>query len=143
MNSYVFWMNVIVPIAVCVILPVVIVWIISRVRRNETDRRAEIMLKALETGAPIDPEMFKKPVKQPKNIKQELLDRLTGACITGFMGIAFLAVGVLYLLNPDWRAFVSPSLMLIAGGVMLAVGIALLIGYFTGRKMFAKELEDK
>jgi hypothetical protein len=126
--------DILVPIFVCVILPVAIVWIIGRTRQNETNRKTEVMLKAIENGAPIDPDMFKRPEKTPKTIKSGLLEKLTGACITFLMGAAFLA---LYFLNVDF----FHNLLPVAGGIMLAVGVGLFISYFVGKKMLAKEIE--
>ena len=54
MNFYEFLL----PICICVILPAMIVWFVSRARQNETNRKAEIMLKAIENGQSIDPEIF-------------------------------------------------------------------------------------
>ena len=71
-------MNILVPIAICVVLPVLIVWLIGRVRQNETNRKAEIMLKAIENGQSIDPEIFKSN-KQTTSVKKDLLDKLNGA----------------------------------------------------------------
>ena len=127
--------NILVPIFVCVVLPVSIVWIIGRTRQNETNRKTEVMLKAIENGADIDPDMFKRPEKSPKTIKKDLLDKLTGACITSLMGAAFLA---LYFLGVD---FFLNNLLPFAGGVMLAVGIGLFISYIAGKKMMAREIE--
>lgn len=133
--------DVLIPIAVCVVLPVLIVWFVSRVRQNETNRKAEIMLKAIENGVTLDPQMFKMNDKKKASIKKDLLDKLTGACITSLMGTAFLTAGLLFAFHPVWRVFISPSLLIVAGGVMLAVGIGLFISYFTGKKMLAKEIE--
>ena len=43
-----------VPVFVCVVLPIVIVWLVARTRQNEANRKAEIMLKAIEAGVPVD-----------------------------------------------------------------------------------------
>ena len=42
--------DILIPIAICVVLPVTIVWIVSRVRQNETNRKAEIMLHEMLTA---------------------------------------------------------------------------------------------
>lgn len=136
-----FTVQVLVPIAICVVLPVLIVFIVGRVRQNEINRRAEIMLKAIENGQTINPELFKTSESKKKTIKEDLLEKLSGACITFLMGTSFLCIGLLYSFHPTWRAFLSPSLMLVAGGVLLAVGVSLFITYFTGKKMLAKEIE--
>ena len=131
-------MEIIVPIFVCVVLPVAIVLIIGLVKRNETNRRAEVMLKAIENGQSIDPQLFARP-KKKQSIKQDLLEKLNAACITSFMGVAFLLI---FFFGKEWADnFFPTSLWLIAGGVMLAVGIGLFIGYFTGKKVLAKEIE--
>lgn len=135
-----------IPVAVCVVLPVMIVWLISRVRQNETNRRAEVMLKAIESGQQVDPDYFK-PSKRPspahgKTIKQELLEKLNAACITTFMGVAFIIYAIVCYYNPEaFDGFFLSSMAPIAGGVLLAVGIALFVTYSTGKKMLAKEIE--
>ena len=131
-----FGVEVLVPIAVCVVLPVMIVWLIGRVRQNETNRKAEIMLKAIENGQTINPDMFKNPVKKKASVKQDLLDKFNGACITSLMGVAFL---ILYLVNGAKGYF--GSYLPYAAGAMLAVGIGLFVSYFVGKKMLAKEIE--
>ena len=134
--------DIIIPIFVCVVLPVTIVWLVARTKQNETNRKAEVMLKAIESGATVDMNQFNAEKKGPKTIKQDLLEKLTGACITTFMGIAFLGWAVVGYLHPEYtdgRLF--NHLAPVAGGVLLAVGIGLFISYIVGRKMLAKEIE--
>ena len=127
-----------IPLGICVVLPVLIVWIIGRVRKNETDRKAEIMLKAIENGVAIDPAVFKTPSKN-KSIKKDLLDKLNGACITSLIGVAFLLI---FFFGREWADnFFPTAFYLIAGGVLLAVGIGLFVSYFVGKKMLAKDIE--
>ena len=132
-----------VPVFVCVVLPIVIVWLVARTRQNEANRKAEIMLKAIEAGVPVDMSQFEPAKKKaPKSIKQELLDKLNGASITGLMGIGFLVLGILRAIDPQFglNTFLN-KWWLPAGGVLLAVGIGLFISYFVGKKMLAKEIE--
>ena len=126
--------DILVPIFVCVVLPVTIVWIVSHARQQETNKKAEIMLKAIEAGVPVDLSQLQSR-KQRKSIKQDLLDKLSGACITSFMGVGFLAYGLLGS-GEELAGFTT-----IAGAVMLAVGIALFVSFFVGKKMLAKEIE--
>ncbi|MBR6423594.1 MAG: hypothetical protein IKS47_02790 [Bacteroidales bacterium] len=127
-----------VPIFVCVVLPIAIVLIVGLVRKNETNRRAEVMLKAIENGQTIDPEIFARP-KKKQSIKHDLLEKLNGACITSLMGVAFLLI---FFFGGKWaNSFFPTAFYLIAGGVLLAVGIGLFITYFTGKKMMANEIE--
>ena len=129
---------ILIPLGICVALPVLIVWIIARVHKNETDRKAEILLKAIENGVNIDPDVLK-PATKNKSVKKDLLDKLNGACITGLMGIAFLLI---FFFGREWADnFFPTAFYLIAGGVLVAVGIGLLVTYITGKKMLAKEIE--
>ena len=128
-----------VPLGICVALPVLIVWLVVRARQNETNRRAEILLKAIENGQTIDLDLFK-PVKKKGSIKQELLDKLSGACITGLMGAAFLTFSLAFPKYVSGWGFAGKYLPF-AGAVLLAVGIGLFISYFSGKKLLAKEIE--
>ena len=132
-----------VPVFICVILPVVVVWLVTRAKQNETNRKADIMLKAIEAGVPVDMEQFKSGKKKaPVSIKQELLDKLNGACITSLMGIGFLTLGILRVVITDFgRNTLLNKFWLPAGCVLLAVGIGLFISYFVGKKLLAKEIE--
>ena len=126
-----------IPLFVCVVLPVMIVWLVMRAKQNETNRKAEVMLKAIESGTTIDPDFFKSPV-QPKSLKEKLLGRLTGACVTSMLGIAFLLGGMVF----DWKINFGPMFSLpLVGAILLAVGISLFVVYFVSRKMLAKEIE--
>lgn len=129
-----YLMNILIPLGVCVVLPVLIVWLVTRVRNNETDRKAEIMLKAIEAGTPVDPTIFNDNKK--KSVKKDLLEKLNGACITSLMGLGFL------ILKLTGIKIGFPGDFLILGAVVLiAVGIGLFASYFVGKKMLAKEIE--
>ena len=123
-------------LGVCVLLPVLIVWLVLRARKHEIDRKTEILLKAMEAGIPIDENMLKSSNK-PKSIKKDLMDRFTGACITSLMGTAFLVLSLL----PKDIGFGQFAGSAAPGAILLAVGIALFISYFCGRKMLATEIE--
>ena len=53
--------EVLISLGICLAMPVLIVWLISRMRQNETNRKAEIMLKAIDNGVTVDTELFKRP----------------------------------------------------------------------------------
>ena len=132
-----FGVDVIVPIFVCVILPVVIVWLVMRTKQNETNKKTEVLLKAIECGATIDDMDYFKSPKQ-KSTKEKLLEKLNGACVTSLMGVAFLVLGILK--DNDLIDLPMPFVTL-AGAVLLTVGIGLFITYFIGKKTLAKEIE--
>lgn len=139
MNAYVL-KDIINVIGICVVLPIVIVWLINRRRTNETNRRAEILLKAIEAGSTVDLNLFQEPQKQ-RSIKEKLLDRLTAAWVATLIGLTIIAFGIsMYCLIDDPEEVL---LLVIAciGGIIMAVGIALFGVYFAGKKLLATEIE--
>ena len=136
--------DILIPIGVCVVLPVMIVWIINRTRQNETNRKTEIMLKAIEAGATIDSDFFKaqQDQKAPRTIKERLLKRLSRGLICTLIGLALEAVGIVNYVQ--WNGAMSNDsavIPMILGGIFLGIGISLLIVFFVGKKMLAREIE--
>ena len=133
--------TVLVPICVCVILPVTIVWIVMKAKKNEVNRKSEILLKAIESGVAIDTNLFKTEQRHIST-KERLLKRLTGACVTTFIGIAIIISSCI-----TWSRYGENihadniQFPLLIGCILLAVGIAFFIVFFTGKKMLAKEIE--
>ena len=134
--------KILIPLGICVVLPVMIVWLVTRARQNETNKKTEIMLKAIESGATIDANFFKEKLGD-KTIKERLLKSLTGGCIFTLMGVVFTVIG---FINKDMMAEMhmqpdSFTVPCIFGGIFFAIGIGLLIVFFVGKKMLAKEME--
>lgn len=129
--------KILVPLGIFVALPVMIVWLVGRTRQNETNRKTEILLKALESGVTVDTNIF-----QTKTIKERLLRRLTTGCIFTLMGVFFAIISIVNWVNlqPDMSndSAVVPAVF---GGIWLAIGISFFIVFFVGRKMLAKEIE--
>ena len=87
--------GIIVVLGVCVALPVLIVWIVNRRMANDTNRRADIVLAALDKNADIDVEEFLKKLNPPqKSTQEKLMSELKGGLICLFIGIV-LVVGAL------------------------------------------------
>ena len=135
-------LGLLVAFGISVVMPVMIVWLVSRTRQNETNKKTEIMLKAIESGATIDADFFKDTQKKQRSTKERLLNRLIWGCATSILGVGLAVLGIVQWVN--WNgtssneSFVVP---LVFAGISLAIGIALFIGFFVGRKMLAKEME--
>ena len=133
--------DILIPISVCVVLPVMVVWLVNRTRQNEINRKADIMLKAIESGATIDANFFKAQ-QENKSIKERLLKRLTGACIFTLTGLVFAVISLFNWTNlTENMSNDSAVIPMIFGGLFLAIGISLFVVFFVGRKMLAKEIE--
>ncbi len=58
------------------------------------------------------------------------------------LGVVFLAVAIYAGVKLDWSSNDDVIIFLyLLGGILLAVGLALLVVYFIGRKMLEKEIE--
>ena len=137
--------DIILPIFMCVVMPVAIVWLVMRAKQDETNKMAEIMLKAIEAGIPLDPDFFKTQTRTlQKSLKERQLGWLTAACILIALGLGSILVGAIIILINNWTYDTAPtaySLLTFAGGLVLVIGIALLVVYFIRKRILAKELE--
>ena len=135
--------DILIPIGICVVLPITIAWLVNRTKQNEINRKTEVMLKAIEAGVPIDANAFNSNGKT-KSLKWSLLKRLTGGCIFSLMGILFTTFGLIsksmLTENVSNDSFIFPCLF---GGLFLAIGVALLVTFFVGKNMLAKEIETE
>lgn len=132
-------------IGVCVIMPIIVVWLNNRTSQNETNKKTEVLLKAIESGATIDPKYFK-PQLKTKSLKEKLLAKLTGACIATFMGLVIVVTDTMVyddISKPNIAERQIYEFVFILGGIIFAVGIALLITFFVGKRMLAKEIKDE
>lgn len=140
--------EVLVPIAIVVVMPVLVVWLVMRARQHEVDKKTEVLLKAVEEGVQIDPAFFRNAGQRKNSVKGRLMGYLITAMITGIIGlITLVAQIVFYSILGLWDRGDGAILMfVILSGILLAVGIAFFIVYSVGKKTYAKELaelEDK
>lgn len=135
--------NNLVPIAIFGAMPVLVIWLIGRNKKMETENRTKIVLAAIEKNPDIDlEELIRKstPTSKPKLLKQQLLTKLLIGSIISLVGFAGLCATL-------WLGYAggAPTEMLFImgeiSGIVMAVGVASLVNYFVGKKMLAKEIE--
>ena len=133
--------QVLVPIAICCVLPIMIVWLNNRRRIIENNSRTQIVLAAMEKNPGMDiDEMLKKMAPKQKLLKEKLLAKLLWGCITLLLGVGL----AIFCLCTSFGGGMTSSNLAFSGfmsAIMIAVGIAFLINYFIGKKMLAKEIE--
>ena len=137
-----FLVAILVPIALCVVLPVMIVWIVSKARAHEVNKRTEVLLAAIEKNSDVDVDKFFQKMS-PGNltIKEKLLAKLQkGVAMTGIGGGGTILFITLMCLG--WDKDIC-SVLLIVSGVLLAVGIGFLFNCKVGKKMLASEMETE
>lgn len=127
-------------VSVCAV-PVLIIWLDSRKKMNETNNRAQLLLTALEKNPDMDmSELVNKMTPAPKEklLKEKLLTKLLWGCILTGVGIGLFAVALHFQIYRDNDGAV---MFLLIGGAPFAAGVAFLVNYFLGKKMLAKEIE--
>ena len=138
--------DIIKPICIFVVLPIVLVLFYLRNKRYESEKRTEIVMAAIEKNGEIDVQEFFKNLNKPrKTVREKLVmqlhwELLLGGIFTIFGLVVFIALGVLIgfgITKGDDVIAMSCCL----GIPALALGAGLLIAYFSGRKMM-KELKD-
>lgn len=119
------------------VLPIIIIWLVTRKQINETNKRTEIIMSALEKNPDVNvAEWLDKLASENKGklLKEKLMTKLTWGIICLILGIGTIIYGVCFSLVYSMPTF-------LCGGALLAVGIALLVSFFFGKKFLAKEIE--
>jgi len=144
---------VLVPIACGCVLPIMAIWLITRQRISESKDRTQIVLAALEKNPDLNvEELMKKMMPQRRSLKERMLSKVMWGSIITFMGVCFAGYGFYgrSAYNPFTGGDVNPSAIMdygfamyavCIGVILFAVGIALLLYYFMGKRLFAREIE--
>lgn len=131
-----------IPIGICVVLPVLVVWLIVRNKLNETNRRAEIMKLAIENNTQQTDlsGLLSSLNKKEKGVKERLLNRLQLGAMSTALGLALLGAAIWR----DYQGGADPEDMqnlYLGGAIFLLVGIAVIITFFISKKMLKQEME--
>ena len=131
-----------IPISICAVLPVLIVWLYKRNKTNETNRRAEIMKLAIENNTQQTDlsGLLSSLNKKEKGVKERLLNRLQLGAMSTALGLALLGAAIWQ----DYQGGAGPESlqdMYLAGAIFLLVGIAVIITFFISKKMLKQEME--
>lgn len=138
---------VIVPIGICVVLPILIVWIIMQNKKNDTNRRTEIILAALEKNPDIGnmEEILKKMTPPQPTFREKMLRKLHGELMWGstmaILGVALLITVTIWAISGGYATGDIAALVVI-GTACFASGLGMLIAYFSGKKMLNKEVKE-
>lgn len=136
--------QVLVPIALGCVLPIMIVWLNNRRRIIEDQSRSQIIMALIEKNPNLDIEetlkKFAPAKKKPKLLKEKLLNKLLLGIIatTIGVGLTILDICICYAGGASGDLFWQLGLI---SGISTAVGIAFLIYYFIGKKILASEME--
>ena len=127
-----------VPIAIVVVLPIVIVWLYYRNKQLEATKRSEIVMAIIEKNPEVNVQEFLSKLNPPKkSYKEQLMTRMhwemlwgTICLIGGTITIlAIIALSILLSFDKGYIAIGS-----VFGVVPLAVGCGLLAAYNSAKK---------
>lgn len=125
-----------VPIGVCVALPISIVYLILKRKIISENNKKEIILAALEKNADVNiEELVKKTSAPDKLLKEKLLKKLQWGLMTIVLSIGLFMYAIFVGDAGELKLYVIGSVAL------LAIGVSLLFTYLMGKKMLAKEME--
>ncbi|MDE5814144.1 MAG: hypothetical protein K2H72_07655, partial [Muribaculaceae bacterium] len=111
---------------------------ISLRKRNTDNKRAEVMIKALETGEDIKVEKLAEALGKPILSQQEQLNmRLLNGCKYTLVGLALILINLFVSRNQDLEI-----MLYLCGSIALAIGIAYLIVYFATRNQVNNKKES-
>ena len=127
------------PIGICVVLPIIIVWLNMRRKTNETNRRTEVLLAVIEKNPDLDMEdLIRKMNPKTKTTKERLMSRL-------LWGLVFIAIGASTLLSDIYHVYTTGGVIgpvdLFTSGCLLLIGISFVAVFFISKRMLAKEIE--
>ena len=124
-----------IPIAICVVLPVLVVWIVYRSRTHVMDKKMEVIIKAIENGQEIDPGLLT-DAKESNSLKYRLLGKFQCGTICTLLGAGILAVSFVSADDPDTAIWILTGAI-----ILLGIGIGYLAAFFLGRRFLANEME--
>lgn len=137
MNGVIDLFETLLPIFVMVVLPVMVVWLVTRARLKKNEQKMAVLVKAIENGVDIDPALLVSETEGGRNTKMKLVRKLTTGVICAIIGLAVLICTQL----DAFEGVAGIEMLYIIGGVLIAVGTAYILAFFVGRKYLAPEIE--
>ncbi len=123
-----------VPLGICVALPVLIVWLCTRAVINSENRKADVLVEAIRNNAGVDTDKIAQALGRQRTTPRELLNlRLLRGAVSSLIGVVYI-IATIILVSGGYGIAELFGLPLIVGGVFLAVGIGYLIVYFVSKK---------
>ncbi|MDE5876996.1 MAG: hypothetical protein K2H47_05820 [Muribaculaceae bacterium] len=123
--------DILVPIFVCVVLPVAVVLITSLTKMNVNKSRTQLLMKAIEVNKDVDVErlveLLRQSRQQPKTPEELLNLRLLRGCIFSTIGMVLILTALILLLTGTMFYSEIIGFTMLPGGLSLAIGISYLL----------------
>ena len=138
--------------AAVILLPILFYYLY---KRNVLKTQKEILLKEIEKGSIVDPEMLAKSLTNPVSEEQRLQDNLRNGIIFSIAGFVIAVATIVFdvYLNEIYAERANGStynvddlvpialmvtLVLVVAAIALGIGIAFLVSYFNQKKRMNK-----
>ncbi len=127
-----------IPIAIVVVLPIVMVWLTYRNKQHETDKRSEIVMAVIEKNPEVDVQEFLNKLNPPKkSYKEQLMTKMHQELLWGTICLIGGAVTILVIIALSiLQGFDEKYIPIgsVFGVVPLAAGCGLLAAYNNAKK---------
>lgn len=136
--------DILVPIFICCVLPVSCVLIVFVARMYSDNKRAKILVKALETCDSESVNRIAETLGRPRMTPRQILQRrLLKGCIFSLIGLVLIITGIVSLIAGSSFDSDPVSVPLLFGGISAAIGVSFLIVYkVSGRQDAGEQAAD-
>ena len=139
-------------VAAVILLPIILYYLH---RRNVLSTKKEILLKEIEKGSIVDPEMLAKSLTNPvpegerlqKNLRAGIIFSLAGTVIAVATVIFYVYLRGVYATHANGTTFnlddlvpitMVVTIILVIAAIVLGIGIAYFVSYFNQKKKMDK-----
>lgn len=134
------FMEEMVPISICVLLPIAIVLIRAIASMHSDNKRAEILIKAIEANNSIDADRIARTMQRPRHSDRQILNaRLQRGCMFSLIGLMFILFGIINLATGSSLADDSATVPMFLGAILVAIGVSYLIVFFVSRNQVGED----
>ncbi len=128
------FVDALIPICVSCVMPVAIVGLLAWANARKSAHKMNVMIKAIENGADIDPNVLMAVKSRTRSTRMNLVNRLGAGVVLSLMGLTFFLAAAFGLASfPLWGYY--------PGIPLLAAGIGLLVSFFYGKNFLKAEIE--
>ena len=128
------FVDALIPIAVSCVMPIALMALLTRAIIKKSESKANVMIKAIENGADVNPDVFKALTKQGKSTRMKLVNRLEAGVILTLVGLMFVICAACGLGSFEYWGYYT-------GIPLLAAGIGLLVSFFFGMKFLKDQIK--
>ena len=137
--------GVIITLGVCVVMPIAIVFLYFHYRKQETEKKSEIILSALDKNPNLEVSNIVRSLNNSavtETIKERVLKQFQYGLIFTSLGLALLVLAFLGNNNYIHGLRNISELLYVLAFLILPVGIAYLVAFFVSKKYYKKDLVD-